>query len=53
MQPLNFLTSTLFGDIYHEHWGILPRRDRWRIDGNDVPVRPRLHPLQRLFTLPR
>jgi len=53
MQPLNFLTSTLFDEIYHEHWGILPRRDRWRIDGNDVPVRPRLHPLQRLFTLPR
>ena len=47
MHPIHFL----FEDIYRKHWGI-PRPKREEEIGNEVPVRPRIHPLQRLPRLP-
>lgn len=48
MHPINFL----FDEIYCKHWGI-PQQKRGHQPAGEAPVRPRLHPLQRLFTLPR
>ncbi len=47
MHPINFL----FEDIYQKYWGI-PRPKREEDACREVPVRPRIHPLQRLIRLP-
>ena len=47
MHPVHFL----FEDIYRKHWGI-PRPKRNQDAGKEAPVRPRIHPLQRLTLLP-
>jgi hypothetical protein len=47
MHPVNYL----FEEIYHKHWGI-PRPKRDAGAGKEAPVRPRIHPLQRLIRLP-
>jgi hypothetical protein len=47
MHPVHFL----FEDIYRKHWGI-PRPKQREHVGGEAPVRPRLHPLQRLTRLP-
>jgi hypothetical protein len=47
MHPIHFL----FDDIYRKHWGI-PRPKRDEDAGKEAPVRPRIHPLQRLTRLP-
>lgn len=47
MHPVQFL----FDDIYRKHWGI-PRPKRGSHADREAPVRPRIHPLQRLTRLP-
>lgn len=47
MHPVNFL----FQEIYRKHWGI-PQPKRGTQPVGEMPVRPRPHPLQRLFWLP-
>ena len=47
VHPIRFL----FEDIYRKHWGIpRPKRDEDAL--KEAPVRPRIHPLQRLLRLP-
>lgn len=47
MHPIHFL----FEDIYRKHWGIpRPKHDEEAL--REAPVRPRIHPLQRLLRLP-
>jgi hypothetical protein len=47
MPPVNYL----FEEIYRKHWGIpRPKRDEDAL--KEAPVRPRIHPLQRMFWLP-
>jgi hypothetical protein len=47
MHPIHFL----FEDICRKHWGI-PRRKHDEDALKEAPVRPRIHPLQRLLRLP-
>lgn len=48
MHPIKFL----FTEINRDYWGIPEKRKRDTRDHQEVPVRPRFHPLQRLLRLP-
>jgi hypothetical protein len=47
MHPIHLL----FEDIYRKYWGI-PRRKHDEDASKEAPVRPPVHPLQRLLRLP-